>query len=235
MPDFSNRYRGRERMDDLQASGTDLHQALQELDVINFLLGGNHVTLNGLTQLLEKRSPATAVHIADLGCGSGDMLRRVRRLLIERGEQANLTGIDANPNVIGHAVAHTPSSCGIVYTKVDIFSEEFKHRKFDIVLATLFFHHFSDDQLIRFFRQLRDQVSGGMVINDIHRHWLSYFSIKFLTRLFSRSAMVRHDAPVSVLRAFTRTELRHLLQEAGIVRYTLKWRWAFRWQLVVWF
>lgn len=232
MPDYSHRYSGRELMDDLQASGGDLHQALRELDSINYLLGGNYVTLKGLTQLLDQASP-TAPHIADLGCGSGDMLRRVRRLLVRRGEEAKLTGIDANPNVIAYAEVNTPPSCDIVYESLNIFSEEFSRRKFDLVIATLFFHHFSDDELIRFFRQLKDQVSAGMVINDIQRHWFSYFSIKLLTRLFSRSAMVKHDAPVSVLRAFRKKELRDILEKAGIVHYAIKWRWAFRWQLVV--
>lgn len=219
-------------MDDLQASGGDLHQALRELDSINYLLGGNYVTLNGLLQLLEMHS-SPGLHIADLGCGSGDMLRRVRRLLVRRGEEAKLTGVDANPNVIAYAEAHTPPSCGIEYESLNVFSEEFRRRRFDIVIATLFLHHFSDDELIRFFRQLKDQVSSGIVINDIHRHWFSYFAIKFLTRLFSRSAMVRNDAPVSVLRAFSKKDLRHIMQRAGIVHYTIKWRWAFRWQLVV--
>lgn len=220
-------------MDDLQISGGDLHRALHELDAINYLLGGNYVTLNGLMQLLEERSPAATLHIADVGCGSGDMLRRVRRLLIKKGVEAKLTGIDANLHVIEHAVANTPPSCGIVYENLDILSGEFMRRKFDIVVATLFFHHFSDDELISFFKQLKDQVSAGMVINDIHRHWFSYFSIKVLTRLFSRSPMVRHDAPVSVLRAFKRDELKKLLQRAGIAHYTIKWCWAFRWQIVV--
>ena len=112
MPDYSHRYSGRELLDDLRASGGDLHQALHELDSINYLLGGNYVTLEGLTHLLEQASPATP-HIADLGCGSGDMLRRVRRLLVRKGEEAKLTGIDATPNVIAYAEVNTPPSCAV--------------------------------------------------------------------------------------------------------------------------
>ena len=121
MPDFSKRYSGPELMDDLRASGADLYQALQELEAINYLLGGNYVTLNGITQLLESGNFVKDLHIADLGCGSGDMLKQVRRLLQKRGEDGILTGVDANPNVIQYARAHTPASCRIQFESMDIF------------------------------------------------------------------------------------------------------------------
>ena len=233
MPDFSKRARGPELMDDLGAKGGDLIQALHELESINYLLGGNYVTLDGLSQLLQTSATVRALHIADLGCGSGDMLKLVRRLLEKRKMPARLTGIDANPNVIAFAESNTPPECRIQYRSLNILSPEFKDQRFDIVIATLFFHHFSDEELIRFFKQLKAQVTTGVVVNDIHRHWFSYHAIRLLTKLFSRSQMVRHDAPVSVMRAFRKTELRAILQEAGIGNYTIKWRWAFRWQIII--
>ena len=45
--------------------------------------------------------------------------------------------------------------------------------------------------------------------------------------------MVRFDAPLSVRRAFTRAELEHIMAEAGITTYHLRWKWAFRWQLII--
>ena len=233
MPDFSHRSSGNELMDDLDASGGQLHQTLRELDAINYVLGGNYVTLNGLTQLLDRLNAEKQLHIADLGCGSGDMLTLIRRLLVKRDRDAALTGIDANPNVIRYAQMHTPAACRIDYEVLNIFSQEFKDRKFDIVIGTLFFHHFTTLDLIGFFNQLKDQVSVGLIINDIHRHWFAYYTIKWLTRFFSRTAMVKHDAPVSVLRAFKKHELVDILHHAGLINYRIKWRWAFRWQVVV--
>jgi 2-polyprenyl-3-methyl-5-hydroxy-6-metoxy-1,4-benzoquinol methylase len=233
MPDFSNRSSGSELMDDLEVSGGDLHQALRELDAINYVLGGNYVTLSGLSQLLDTAHTGKPLHIADLGCGSGDMLTLIRRLLVKRDRDATLTGIDANPNVIQYAELRTPAACRIDYQVMNIFSEEFKGRKFDIVTGTLFFHHFTSPQLISFFKQLRRQVSVGLIINDIHRHWFAYYTIKWITRFFSRTPMVKHDAPVSVLRSFKKSELVEILQQAGLVNYRIKWRWAFRWQVVV--
>jgi hypothetical protein len=45
--------------------------------------------------------------------------------------------------------------------------------------------------------------------------------------------MVKYDAPMSVQRAFKRNELVLILEKAGIENYELKWKWAFRWQLVI--
>ena len=232
MPDLTRRATQSERMDDLQSSGEDLFQALRELDTINYLLGGNHVTLAGLDQLIEHVPPPEELHIADLGCGSGDMLKRIRRRMDKRKRHARLTGIDANPSVVAYAGSHTSEGYGISYEPLNILSPEFGLRKFDIVTASLFFHHFTSEELTAFFRQLKNQLRVGFVINDIHRHWFSYHSIKLLTRLFSRSQMVKNDAPLSVLRAFEKNELSEILDRAGIRHYSIKWRWAFRWQVV---
>jgi len=233
MPDLSTRAALIEQMDDLQVSGADLHQALHELDQINFLLGGNYVTLKGIDMLIRRHNNGLPLRIADLGCGSGDILRRIRALTRKRNVDAVLTGFDANPNVINYAIAHTPAICDVQYEEVDIFSDDFKRQTFDIVTGTLFFHHFTSEELIRFFSDLRKQTRVGIVINDIHRHWFAYHSIRMLTRIFSRSAMVKHDAPASVMRAFKRSDLRIILEEAGFRDYRIRWCWAFRWQVVI--
>ncbi|HEX8040811.1 MAG TPA: methyltransferase domain-containing protein [Chryseosolibacter sp.] len=232
MPDLTRRATENERMDDLQSSGEDLYQALRELDTINYLLGGNKVTLAGLDQLMERLPAPEELHIADLGCGSGDMLKRIRRRMDKRKRHARLTGIDANPSVIAYAESHTSEGYRISYEPLNIFSPEFGLRKFDIITASLFFHHFTSEELTEFFRQLKNQLRIGFVINDIHRHWFSYHSIKLLTGFFSRSQMVKNDAPLSVLRAFKKNELSEILERAGILHYSIKWRWAFRWQVV---
>lgn len=232
MPDFSKRSNDLEIMDDLQCSGEVVHQTLRELETINDLLGGNYVTIDGVARLAGSSEKKT-ISVADIGCGSGDMLKRIRRWGQKKGSSLELTGIDANPNIIAYARIHTPPECEIKYQTTDIFSEDFKTQHFDIVIATLFCHHFTDQQLISFFSQLKKQTDVGIIINDIHRHWLAYYSIRLLTRLFSRSPMVQYDAPLSVLRAFRKRELISILERSGIENFTVKWMWAFRWQVIV--
>ena len=105
--------------------------------------------------------------------------------------------------------------------------------KIDIVHSSLFTHHFSQQQLTSLFTQLKEQAKTGIIINDLQRHWLAYYSIKFITRLFSRSAMVRNDAAVSVARGFHKKELVEVFKNAGIQHYSIVWKWAFRWKAII--
>jgi hypothetical protein len=77
------------------------------------------------------------------------------------------------------------------------------------------------------------QARLGIVINDLHRHPIAYHSIKILTRLFAKSPLIRHDAPLSVARGFSREELDKIMQKAGITSYTISWRWAWRWLVII--
>jgi ubiquinone/menaquinone biosynthesis C-methylase UbiE len=232
MPDFSARTYEEELMDDLDCKGEVIHQTLKELETINTLLGGNHVTINGIQKLLEKAQTKT-FSLADLGCGGGDILRLIKRWSKKKNLNASLLGIDANPNIVREAEMNTPESYAIRFESQNIFSQEFRSRSFDIVTGTLFFHHFTNEQLIDFFRQLKSQTQIGFVINDIHRHWFAYHSIKWLTRLFSKSPMVQNDGPLSVLRAFKKEELIQIMNNAGIKTFSIRWMWAFRWQVIV--
>jgi len=242
MPDFSKRSDDVEIMDDLACAGEVVHQTLREIENINRLLGGNYVTVNGVKRVLHSvggrlstvhGKSGRVLNVTDLGCGGGDLLKLIRKWAIRRGIELTYTGIDANPNIVAYAQAHTSGSPGIVFEAVDILSEDFKKRRFDIVVGTLFYHHFSSDQLAIFFSQLKRQTSVGIVINDIHRHWFAYYSIRWLTQLFSRSSMVKYDAPLSVMRAFRKQELQDIMRKAGITDYSLRWMWAFRWQVVI--
>ena len=146
--------------------------------------------------------------------------------------EVELVGFDANPHIIEYAKENCKEFKNIRFEVQDIFSEEFKQREFDIILCTLFTHHFTEKQLTGIFRQFKSQAKIGVVINDLHRHPLAYHSIKLLVNLFSKSEMVKNDGPLSVLRAFKRKELVQLMNDAEIGRFTLQWMWAFRWQLV---
>jgi 2-polyprenyl-3-methyl-5-hydroxy-6-metoxy-1,4-benzoquinol methylase len=237
MPDFSTRSSQIEIMDDLQCAGEVVDQTLVELEFINKWLGGNAVTRNGLNFLLSKqklpRPVKSRMAVADLGCGGGDMLKLLAPAFRQKKINVELTGIDANPNIIFFAKKNAHPFSEINFQTLDVLSDMFRQQRYDIIFATLFFHHFSSSQLIEVFSHLKKQAKIGIVINDLHRHWLAYYSIKLLTKLFSRSSMVRFDAPLSVLRGFKKNELEEILSQAGIKDYSLQWKWAFRWQLII--
>jgi 2-polyprenyl-3-methyl-5-hydroxy-6-metoxy-1,4-benzoquinol methylase len=233
MIDFSRRSGDTEIMDDLEYAGEMMDRTLGELEVINRWLGGNRVTIDGISKLLEGTDRDDILEVVDLGCGRGDMLILIDTWSKKNNLKLELLGIDANQYVIDAARKRLRTFPHIQLQAVNILSPDFQNKKFDIVIGTLFYHHFTNEQLIAFFSQLKKQAGIGFLINDIHRHSLAYYSIKLLTVLFSRSSMVKYDAPLSVLRAFSRSELSNILRSAGIENFTIKWKWAFRWQVIV--
>ncbi|WMJ72409.1 methyltransferase domain-containing protein [Cytophagaceae bacterium ABcell3] len=230
---FNQRSDKKEIMDDLSSSGEVIDQTLKELQKINYWLGGDNVTIRGLKKLLKRVDKLQEVTIADIGCGGGDTLKLVFQWAQKHGLNVKLYGVDANHDIIRYAKANTADMPQIEYICADIFSEEFRQRKFDIIMSTLFCHHFNDKQLVSMLRQLGSQSRLGLLINDLHRHWFAYHSINVLTSVLSRSPMVRHDAGVSVLRAFRKNELSSIIHAAGYKDFSISWKWAFRYEVVV--
>ncbi|GAB4232708.1 MAG: class I SAM-dependent methyltransferase [Ekhidna sp.] len=219
-----------EIMDDLTISGPVVAQTLRELNTINRWLGGNQISVGAYKRLASKNEQK--ISVADLGCGGGDLMKEMARWSRKKGVNAQFTGFDANPHIVAYARENTSDFSEIAYEAEDILSSKFRARSFDLIHCCLFLHHFTEAQLVRLFRQFKEQTRIGVIVNDLHRHPLAYWSIGLLTWIFSKSEMVRNDASVSVARGFKRKELEGMLKEAGIENYQLKWKWAFRWELV---
>jgi len=77
----------------------------------------------------------------------------------------------------------------------------------DLVTAIKFAHHFSGPALTRLVAEMARVARRRVIVLDIRRHWLAYWGFVAWSRLRTRNRLVRHDGPVSVLRAFTPAEL----------------------------
>jgi 2-polyprenyl-3-methyl-5-hydroxy-6-metoxy-1,4-benzoquinol methylase len=231
MGKFDQRCYDKEIMDDLEVGGEILKQTLRELRTINKFLGGNHVTTSGL-KILLKGDKKRKYTIADVGCGGGDMLRVMADWASKNGYDCQFIGIDANEHTIGMAKENLKNYPNVSFLTKNVFDKEFESIKVDVFTCTLFTHHFTDEELIILTRVFNKGASLGLVINDLHRHPLAYYSIRLLTALFSKSPMVQNDGPLSVLRGFSRKDIRHILQKAGIVPVQIQWNWAFRWRVI---
>ncbi|WP_026950650.1 methyltransferase domain-containing protein [Algoriphagus mannitolivorans] len=232
MSRFSQRSTEKELMDDLECSGPVLQETLKELKTINRWLGGNKVTLTGLKKLM-KAKPQGAYFLTDIGCGGGDMIRIMANWASKEKIIVNFEGVDANANIIELAKKRQKDIPQVHWKVQNVFEEEFQNDPCDIVTCTLFTHHFTDQELVDLFGAIRKKARIGMVINDLHRHPIAFHSIRVLTSLFSKSPMVKHDASLSVLRSFSRSDWEKILFLAGITQYRIRWYWAFRWQIII--
>lgn len=224
MIDLRRRSYEKELMDADDIPFEAMAQTLRELNIINTRLGGHAITLSGFRQLLQGKEPVT---LCEIGCGGGDNLFVLYQYCLRRSIPVRLIGIDMNEACIAFARQQYPGMpCQWICS--DYALVQFDKQPPDIIFSSLFCHHFTDSQLAYMMQWLRQHSGRGFFINDLHRHWLAYYLIKYITRFFSRSYLVKHDAALSVARSFRKKEWLKLLKEAGLTGYSVRWRWAFR-------
>jgi 2-polyprenyl-3-methyl-5-hydroxy-6-metoxy-1,4-benzoquinol methylase len=230
MPDFSKRSLLPEVMDQPEASEVETKQALHEIDVINNWLGGHGLILNALSKL---DWPDDNVTILDLGCGGGGTLRTIATWAQNNKKRVKLIGVDRNKLMTTYAACLSESFSNIEYLTMSVFDPQLLEIRADITMNTLFCHHFTDDELVNLIHIMDRVTSHSIIINDLDRHWFAYYSIKVITALFSKTPMVKYDAPLSVARALTKSEWERILQKANVKNYSLRWKWAWRWQIII--
>lgn len=229
MPDFRYRSIEEEMMDDFSLGHEIIDPIMEELEIINKLLGGYQVFFNAF----KKLKITDGMIISDWGCGGGDSLRVIAAWARKKKINIRLIGVDATESAIEYARTRSGSYPEISYILADVMSDSLYTNQFNVIISSLFTHHFSQDNWINLIKKMADCASDYVVINDLHRHWFAYHSIGLLTAMLSRSELVKHDSKLSVLRSFKRRELEQMLGSAGIEKFTIKWMWAFRWQICI--
>lgn len=226
--DFHRRSDERELMDADDAPEEELRATFRELAVINRRLGGHAATLGALNALTP---PGTKrLRILDVGCGDGEAASVILSWAEARGIEAEVHGIDLSDASVG--LASERRRPGLTFSHDDLFALG-EADAYDLVHASLMLHHCPGDTAARALKAMHARARLGVAVNDLHRHPLAYHGITVLTAAFSENRLIRHDAPLSVLRGFSRSELEGLCRRALLPEPDIRWRWAFRWQMAV--
>jgi 2-polyprenyl-3-methyl-5-hydroxy-6-metoxy-1,4-benzoquinol methylase len=226
--DFSVRSYQKELLDRDNNSYDDILRNMKELDVINTWLGGHSITLSAFKQLAAKKN---RISVCEIGCGGGGNLYAIQQWCRKNGIEVSLTGIDLNEYCISIA-AQKLKEPGTRFITSDFKKVQFEEEKPDIIFSSLFCHHFTEPELAEMLLWMRKNAGIGFFINDLHRHALAYYSIKLLTSVFSKSYLVKHDAPLSVRRGFSRSDWLYIFRLAGMPLPSITWKWAFRWLII---
>ncbi len=224
----SKRSEEAEIMDDFELKGEELEQTLTDLEKINKWLGGNQITLEGIRILLKDSPEKATIRIADVGCGSGAVLREIANWGRNQKFNLELIGIDANPYAIEIAKRRSDYYPEIKFETLNIFSEDYKKQEYDIVLCTLTLHHFKNDEILELLNIFRDQSQLGVIINDLQRSKTAYVLFQAFCKVFINNKIARKDGLTSILRGFKKNDLKKLATEIPAKQHYIKWKWAFR-------
>ena len=231
MINLTNRSDKKEILDNANIPFADIKQNMKELNTINTYLGGHKITIAGLEALIEKQIVTKPISICEIGCGGGDNIVAINEFCISRNIPVTFIGIDIKPECIAFAKDQH------IFLNVNWITNDYKKVYFsearpDIIFSSLFCHHFNETELNSMLQWMKQNAALGFFINDLHRHPFAWYSIKWLTSLFSKSYLVKNDAPLSVARGFKKNEWKEILKTAGISNYSLTWKWAFRYLVI---
>ena len=214
----------KEIMDDFSVDDIRIEQALDELKLINKFLGGTKTSLSGLKYFIDENR-TDEVKILDIGSGTSDIFLN---------SMGSLTGIKV------YSVDRNKKICRLIKTRNSFVPINgnglilpFKENSVSVIHASLFLHHFRENEIIEIIKSSMKIAWDGIIINDLRRSVWALIGIRILTLLFSRSAMVRNDAPISVKRGFIKKDITTILQRLNITNFILKRKWAFRWLIII--
>jgi ubiquinone/menaquinone biosynthesis C-methylase UbiE len=227
---FKYRSYDKELLDAPSIERADLWLNLRELNIINRNLGGHRISIRAINTLIT--DPTKSYQLTDIGCGGGDSLKAIAAWAADKRFDLQLTGVDLQEDCILYAKEFCKAYPCIRFTCADFRKIVFPEDRINIVHASLFWHHFTELEITEFIR-FCSRAGVIFIINDLERNPIAYYSIRLITRLFSKSRLVKNDAPLSVLRGFKKKEWQAILHQAGIKRYLIENRWAFRHLIVI--
>jgi SAM-dependent methyltransferase len=202
---------------DQPCSYEDLRACLRDIARVNRLTGAYTPTLRWLDRFYAKLPyQARPVHIVDVGCGYGDMLRRIHVWAGERNLPVTLTGIDLNPDAVRAAREATMPGT-VTFLAGNAF--DFKPPGgIDLVINSLLMHHLEDERIVEFLVWMESVTRLGWFINDLHRQALPYYAFRVMAAFSNWHRFVKNDGAVSILRSFRPEDWRRLLKAAEIPR-----------------
>lgn len=227
---FKFRSNEKEHLDNNDITTKDLYLNLAELDVINKQLGGYNASLKGLEDILKENR--TVNTILDIGFGGGDSIKQLSKFSLKKDIKLFFYGVDLKSDCVKYAEENL-----YLINNKKLICSDYRNisadllKQIDVIHCSLFLHHLTDEEIVSLFKFSKSNQCI-ILANDLHRHWLAYYSIKLLTALFSKSWLVKNDAAISVKRGFKKNELISLLKEAGFINYSVKWSWAFRYIII---
>ena len=223
---FKIRSYKKELLDGDSIPNLDLYQNLKELNIINKLLGGYNISFKALKKVLVKNKVYV---IADIGCGGGDTLKQIQNWNKKQKYQLKLVGIDLKQTCIDYSNQNN--------TVIQFICDDYKTilnyiPKVDIMHACLFCHHLTEAEIIDLIKFCNEK-NITLIINDLERNPIAYYAIRFLTQVFSKSYLVKNDAPLSVLRGFKKKEWKDIIKQSLVKNYSINYKWAFRHEVIV--
>jgi SAM-dependent methyltransferase len=212
-----------------EGSPADVRQSLADLWRINRFLGGLGSVTRHLTPYLRTGQPTT---IADLGTGAGQIAAYIARWASRRNRPVRVIAVDFSARNLTVARRYTQADSAVSLLEANALHLPFAPKSIDVVMSSLFMHHFAPDLLVDLLRESFAAARHALVMSDLTRGYLPMAGFKLAQPIFARSYITRFDGMVSIRRAYTPAEMHEMAIRAGLTNVRVYRHWAWRMTLV---
>jgi SAM-dependent methyltransferase len=186
---------------------------LRDIRRANRFLGGTRAVLRALAPVLGA-SGGEVVSVLDVATGSADIPQAIVGEARRRGWRVRVLATDVQPSVL--AVARAAELPGVLAVEqADARTLPYADGSFDVVTLSLALHHFAPEDALVVLSEMRRVGKRLLVVNDLERSRAGYAGAWLVGHALTRNRLTRHDAPLSVRRAYTRGEALALARRAG--------------------
>lgn len=227
---FATRIDQPELLDLGHGSASDVADNLSEMWRINRMLGG----MRALTQHLYPRLAMidNSIMLADLGAGAADVAASIGAWAHKHDVPLRIVCVDCSERSLAVARTKLNHRVQIELLRADAQRLPFPPDSVDIVISTLFLHHFAPEQATQILCDAFASARRAIIISDLVRGWLPYLAFKLVQPVFARNYLTRIDGALSIRRAYTPVELREMAAAAGLPNARVYTHWPWRMTLV---
>ncbi|CAN5733743.1 class I SAM-dependent methyltransferase [soil metagenome] len=209
----------RERMDDPACSLDRLHATYRQFGPVNQLFAAWHAVYAHYLRPQLAGSPAT---LLDIGCGGGDLARRLAAWGKRDGLELHITAADPDARAFEYARSR-PAPPNVTFCRALSSDLVAAGRRFDVVVSNHLLHHLTDQELTGLCRDSECLATKLVLHNDIRRSALAYLGFN-ATRLFFRNSFIVADGLTSIRRSFSPAELETLAPPGWTVEAVFPYR-----------
>ena len=197
-----------ELMDGPLDDAGELERNLADIEFANRRLGG-------IAPILRETRARDARTVLDVGSGSADVPHALVRDGRRRGVEIRATCLDRSETMIAIARRRTGGDERLTFVRGDGERLPFDDGSFDVVTCTLALHHFEPPAALALLREMRRVARRSPIVADLVRSPAAFVAAWLYAHLTTRNRLTRHDAPLSVRRAYSPDEALTLAREAG--------------------
>jgi SAM-dependent methyltransferase len=200
-----------ELMDRPQPVSAELERDLENIRQLNRWFGSYALISMFLSRWIK---PGSRLRIVDLATGSGDIPRLIAEYGRKVGAEFQIDAVDRQSATLEIAKRLCACYPEISFVEGDVLEWQPTER-YDIVFCTLALHHFSEDDAVQLLQRCRDLSPKFVLVSDLCRGWFGTIGVHLLTATMFSEPMTKHDARLSIARAFSFSEMNQLARRAG--------------------